>query len=533
MDNDGSNKSRDGSSSPRKATVHLDLAKLAAARAKAKTTTTTATVAKAPPHPAAAFKPQPATLPTGSLEAALHGLLREHGTRVYEDRRRFRSFMADGLGSRLSEYQLAVNTMAVLVEEGLPTRMVTTKPNEFADLLQHEAVRLARLHGIRPEVAGEAVRCWAAALRPELVARTIQPTVPSAAPSSLPLPAVPPPLSPTSSRISPPVTSTSINIPPVIASASTPTKPRRNLKLIGIVAGLAALIWFLNRPAGAPDGSSDSDTPTSALRQVVGTSVVASGTPIRASAASPWTNSLGMRFVPVPGTEVLFSIWETRKQDYAAYFANAGAKVDTSWQNPEFKSQKISFAPDHPAVRVSWRDAKAFCAWLTEKDRREGMLTAEASYRLPTDLEWSAAVGLTQEFGATPKDRDGKIVDVYPWGPGFPPPQGAGNFTDVTFSAAFGPDWAFIRGYRDGFATTAPVGSFAANKYGLFDLSGNVWEWCEDFFNGKSGNRVLRGGSWIIVVPRCLLSSCRWEDPPDRRDIAYGFRCVLAGANVR
>ena len=170
MSNDGSNKSPAGSCPPKKATVHLDLAKLALARAKANQPA--APAAGSSPPPAGGFKPLPAALPPASLGAVLHGLLREHGARVYEDRRLFRSFMADGLGSRMSEHQLAVNTMALLVEEGLPGRIVAAKPDKFPELLQHEAASLARLHGIRPEVAGEAVRCWAAALRPELAART-------------------------------------------------------------------------------------------------------------------------------------------------------------------------------------------------------------------------------------------------------------------------------------------------------------------------------------------------------------------------
>ena len=139
MANDGSNKPPAGSSPPRKATVYLDPAKVPLPRPKANQ----APIARPPPPPAS-FKPRPAVLPPGSLEAVLHALLREHGARVYENRSLFRSFMADGLGSRMSEHQLAVNTMALLVEEGLPARMVTTKADKFADLLQHEAARLAR-----------------------------------------------------------------------------------------------------------------------------------------------------------------------------------------------------------------------------------------------------------------------------------------------------------------------------------------------------------------------------------------------------
>lgn len=129
-------------------------------------------------------------------------------------------------------------------------------------------------------------------------------------------------------------------------------------------------------------------------------------------------NSLGLRFVPVPGTSVLFSVWQTRVQDYAAY-ARAVNGVNDSWKNPGFKQDAT-----HPVVNVSWDDAKAFCVWLTEKER--GKLPAGSKYRLPTDAEWSRAVGIgdaEEKAGASrsPKEKDEKIKDkehpwAYPWG---------------------------------------------------------------------------------------------------------------------
>jgi hypothetical protein len=94
-------------------------------------------------------------------------------------------------------------------------------------------------------------------------------------------------------------------------------------------------------------------------------------------------NSLGMRFVPVAGTKVRFSIWKTRVQDYEAFRAATGR----AWSKPGFAQ-----GPTHPAVNLSADDASAFCAWLTNKERREGRLAARQRYRLPTDLEWSTAV---------------------------------------------------------------------------------------------------------------------------------------------
>jgi hypothetical protein len=225
------------------------------------------------------------------------------------------------------------------------------------------------------------------------------------------------------------------------------------------------------------------------------------------------TNSLGMRFVAVPGTEVLFSIWETRRQDYEAY-ANAAGGVDGEWRSAGFTQ-----SANHPVVKVSWEDAQKFAAWLTEKERREGQLTAQQSYRLPTDVEWSRAVGLASETGATPKARDGGVKDVFPWGTEWPPPFGSGNY-DASLET-------------DPVEKTGAVGSFSPNDFGIFDLGGNVWEWCEDYYDGSSGARVLRGASFDDRDRDSLLSSYRRDIPADIRIDILGFRLVLVGAGVR
>jgi len=115
-----------------------------------------------------------------------------------------------------------------------------------------------------------------------------------------------------------------------------------------------------------------------------------------------WENSLGMKFLPVPGTEVQFSVWETRVQDYEVY-AREQAGVDGEWKNPGFAQTDT-----HPVVKVSWEDAQLFCAWLTAKELGEGRLNARQSYRLPADWEWSVAVGLEEARAGRPKDKDGK-----------------------------------------------------------------------------------------------------------------------------
>ncbi len=244
-----------------------------------------------------------------------------------------------------------------------------------------------------------------------------------------------------------------------------------------------------------------------------------------ATAGQSWENSLGMKFVPVADLGVLFCVWETRIRDYAVY-AKAFPNADDSWQHAEWKGVTVGAGPDYPVTMVSWEDAHGFCEWLTRKERAEGKLSAAQQYRLPTDLEWSIASGLSQESGATPAERSAKAPGVYPWGRTWPPPRATGNFADESAKATF-PEWKIIEGYDDGFATTAPVGSFLPNQFGLFDLSGNVSEWCEDLFHVSEKSRVLRGGSWVVDLAHNLLSSYRYSADPSHRRINYGFRCVL------
>lgn len=219
-----------------------------------------------------------------------------------------------------------------------------------------------------------------------------------------------------------------------------------------------------------------------------------------------FTNSLGLVFAPVQGTEVLFCVWKTRVQDYRAFAEATGRKLE-----------KPSFAqgPSHPAVNVSWDDAKAFCTWLTEQEQKEGKLGSHQTYRLPTDVEWSHAAGLENERGETPKERqDVPIQGLYLWGRQWPPPKGTGNYARAL--------------EVDDFDYTAPVGSFAANRFGLFDLGGNAWEWCEDWYDTDQRTRVLRGAAWDCASHSHLAATCRIAEHPSVRFDRDGFRLVLA-----
>jgi formylglycine-generating enzyme required for sulfatase activity len=263
-----------------------------------------------------------------------------------------------------------------------------------------------------------------------------------------------------------------------------------------------------------------------------------------ANLTQPWTNSLSMRFLPVTGTKVLFGVWDVRVQDYAVFVQATGhesskgmwslrhqryGRHGDTWQNPGFTQ-----GPTHPVCGVNWDDAQAFCQWLTAKERAGGKISAGQSYHLPADWEWSVAAGLNEPRAGTPKDKD-EVARVYPWGTSWPPPNEAGNYAgEDTADENWPREWKVIEGRRDGFARTSPVGSFAANKFGLYDMGGNVWQWCEDDYDGFRGNRTLRGGSWAELVPRFLLSSFRLDFPAaERFDYSVGFRVVLADDSSR
>jgi len=230
---------------------------------------------------------------------------------------------------------------------------------------------------------------------------------------------------------------------------------------------------------------------------------------------------LGVKFVPAGSDKVLFSVWDVRVKDYAVYVKETG----WPWPKPDYTQ-----TDNDPVVMVNWNDAHAFCDWLTKKERAEGRLAPNQMYRLPTDAEWSKAAGLENERPGTPRDKDGKIKGVYSWGTQWPPPKGAGNYAGEEVKVR-DPSWGGITGYNDGYMETSPVGSFAANRYGLYDMGGNVWQWCEDKYPMPEYPtpefRVVRGASWSDDNPDSLILSFRGVGPPDYINDDYGFRCVL------
>lgn len=256
--------------------------------------------------------------------------------------------------------------------------------------------------------------------------------------------------------------------------------------------------------------------------------------PALASRHVPFENSLGMRFVQVPITggptgnqRILFSVWETRVEDYAEFVRGTGR----GWPAGPYKRE-----PSHPASMISWDDAQAFCVWLTERERRLGRISSEQRYRLPSDHEWSCAAGFgdLEDPALSPASKGGGPWNWYIWGETWPPPDGVVNFMGEEARGLLQQPgyenlgWV-IDGLRDPFVFTAPVGSFPANPQGLHDLSGNVWELCEDQLSPNRPGHVMRGNSYLCNNGAGAKLSVRAEPPPQQlRQPAIGLRVVLA-----
>jgi formylglycine-generating enzyme required for sulfatase activity len=189
-----------------------------------------------------------------------------------------------------------------------------------------------------------------------------------------------------------------------------------------------------------------------------------------------------------------------------------------TWRDPGFPGFRQ--APDHPVLLVSWRDAEAFCRWLSEREGR--------TYRLPTEAEW--------EYAAR-----GGTESAYWSGESAASLKGVANVADASLREVV-PAVHFALPWRDGHPFTAAVGSFAPNPFGLYDVHGNVWEWTSDWYGDEAyadapgidpqgpqtGTfRTIRGGGWFDGVARNRSAQRIYFSPSFRYCLLSGFRVLL------
>lgn len=181
------------------------------------------------------------------------------------------------------------------------------------------------------------------------------------------------------------------------------------------------------------------------------------------------------------------------------------------WKHPHGPRSGIRKGPDLPVVHVSHRDAEAYCAW--------------AGVRLPTEAEW--------EFAA----RGGLAQKLYAWGDELTP---GGQHRCNIWQGEFPKH----NTAEDGYIGPAPVFAFEPNGYGLFNMAGNVWEWCHDWWNPDfhrtgprenptgpgtpTGRRMMKGGSYLCHASYCnrYRVAARTSNTPDSATVNLGFRCV-------
>ena len=184
------------------------------------------------------------------------------------------------------------------------------------------------------------------------------------------------------------------------------------------------------------------------------------------------------------------------------------------WRTPEGPGSGISTRHNHPAVHISWQDARAFCAW--------------SGQRLPTEAEW--------EYAA----RGGLVQKLYPWGDTLQP---EGRHRCNIWQG----DFPRHDTAEDGYAGTAPVDAYSPNGFGLHSITGNTWEWCADWFSAThhltaspdavrvdpsgppaGAARVMKGGSFLCHSSYCnrYRVAARSSNTPDSSASNMGFRCV-------
>lgn len=269
--------------------------------------------------------------------------------------------------------------------------------------------------------------------------------------------------------------------------------------------------------------------------------------PASATRERPWINSLGMTFVPVPETTVLWCMHETRRGEYAQFYQMDRATLP-QWRMNTLKTKRTEYIPlitkegwiigkgdwrepgfpqtdAHPVVGVDLRDSRSFCVWLTWKEQQEGRLGPGMRYRLPRNEEWVFATGYKssgEEKGPRKRRETSPEIEVA---------LAAANFAGEEVRLQLWPtDWP-IRELHDAFPRTAPCGSFPGNAHGLHDLFGNVAEWVDTLrpaaSTKDSPTYSVRGGSWSMGGLSTMHPSTRIAANQNFMRSDIGFRVVL------
>ncbi|MEO5913476.1 MAG: SUMF1/EgtB/PvdO family nonheme iron enzyme [Luteolibacter sp.] len=304
--------------------------------------------------------------------------------------------------------------------------------------------------------------------------------------------------------------------------------PKLGIALIAIVAVVGGIFLF-SPLTGTGSGTNEKE---------------AAIHPLQHDSRTPLENSLGMKFVNIPGTDILCSIWEIRVADFREFTAEdhfepqdkmftfeldpadqqwKWGNYGKNWKNPGFYQSET-----HPVVGISLATAKRFCDWLTRRERLAKKIPRDWEYRIMRDAEWSLAAG----------------DSLYPWNPYQVDLNKRGNYMRMALNMDSGKE------YNDGYPNTAPVGSYPPNHLGIHDLGGNVQEVMDTPYDkalntpyllkkypqidaDATASACCRGGGWdTLVVPGSdfdiALSQMRWRASANDGGPGFGFRAVLS-----
>ena len=251
------------------------------------------------------------------------------------------------------------------------------------------------------------------------------------------------------------------------------------------------------------------------VKMVVGTSVLSASS--GGAGQNEIANTIGVKMALIgPGSFMMGSTTGPGDERPAhrvkltkGFYMGVTEVTQEQWESVMPDNPSRYKGADRPVENVSFEDCVKFCKQLTQKERAQGKLPKGAEYRLPTEAEWEYAcrAGSKTKYGFGDSETE---LGEYAW-------------------------------YRENCRRTHPVGMKKANAWGLFDMHGNVWEWCGDWYGSysagetedptgalgvKFGHRVFRGGSWGSTVAHCRSAVRNRCGPSGRRFSGLGFRLV-------